>query len=59
MYVFPYEAENCPFNFCEESCWNFDEDCIEYVDCFWQNVHFYYINPTDPILISMGDLSIF
>jgi hypothetical protein len=24
--------------------WNFDGDCIESVDCFWQDSHFYYIN---------------
>jgi hypothetical protein len=24
--------------------WNFDEECIESVDCLWQAVHFCYIN---------------
>ena len=28
--------------------WNFDGDCIESVDCFWQDGHFYYINPDNP-----------
>jgi hypothetical protein len=23
-------------------------DCIESVDCFWQDGHFYYINPAKP-----------
>jgi hypothetical protein len=26
----------------------FDEDCIESVDCFWKDGHFYYINPANP-----------
>jgi hypothetical protein len=34
--VFPYEAENFPFQFCEEELYlNFDGDRIEFVDCFW------------------------
>jgi hypothetical protein len=28
--------------------WNFDGDCIESVDCFQQDSHFDYINPTNP-----------
>jgi len=31
----------------ELSC-NFDGDCIECVDCFWQNGHLVYINPVNP-----------
>jgi len=27
---------------------NFVGDCIECVDCFWQNSHLYYINPVNP-----------
>jgi hypothetical protein len=27
---------------------NFDGDCIESVDCFQQDSHFYYINPANP-----------
>jgi hypothetical protein len=27
---------------------NFDVDCIEYVDCFWQDGQFYCINPANP-----------
>ena len=34
--------------FCEELSWNFDGDCIESTDCFLQDGHFYYINPTNP-----------
>jgi hypothetical protein len=33
---------------CEELSWNFDGDCIESVDCFWQDSHFDYINPANP-----------
>jgi len=36
------------FSIYEELSWNFDGDCIEFVDCFWQNGHFYYINPANP-----------
>lgn len=36
------------FKTCEELCWNIDEDCIESVDFFWWDDHFYFINPTDP-----------
>jgi hypothetical protein len=28
--------------------WNFDGNCIEYVDCFQQDSHFYYINSANP-----------
>jgi hypothetical protein len=28
--------------------WNFDGNCIESVDCFWQDNHFYYIHPANP-----------
>ena len=31
----------------EELSWNFDEDCIESVGCFWQDGHFYCINPAN------------
>jgi hypothetical protein len=36
------------FQLCEEMSWNFDGDSIESVDCFWQDRHFYYINPANP-----------
>ena len=39
------EFENCCILLCEELSWNFDGDCIESVDCFWQDSHFYFINP--------------
>ena len=32
----------------EELSRNFDGDCIESVDCFWQNGHAYYSNPANP-----------
>ena len=28
--------------------WNFDGDCIESVDCFWQDSHFYNVYPANP-----------
>jgi hypothetical protein len=31
---FLYEVENCSFHFCKELSCNYDEDCIESVDCF-------------------------
>ena len=36
----------------KELSWNFDGDCIESVDCFWQDGHFYYINLLRSFLIS-------
>ena len=35
-----------PSNY-EELSWNFDGDCIESVDCFQQDSHFYYTNPAN------------
>jgi hypothetical protein len=34
------------FNFMKLS-WDFDGDCFESVDCFRQDRHFYYIDPTN------------
>ena len=48
FFLFLYEVENCSFKVCKELCWNFDGDCIESVDCFWQDIHFYYIDPANP-----------
>ena len=45
--VIPNEFENCSFYRFEELSWNFDGDCIEYVDCFQKDSHFYYINPAN------------
>jgi hypothetical protein len=28
--------------------WNFDWDCMEFVDCFWRDSYFYYIIPENP-----------
>jgi hypothetical protein len=39
------EYANCPFYLSEDLSWSFDGDCIESVDCFLQDRHFYYINP--------------
>jgi hypothetical protein len=32
--LFKYEVENCFFKVCKELYGNFDEKCIESVDCF-------------------------
>jgi hypothetical protein len=32
----------------EELSWNFDGDCTDSIDSFWQYGHFYYINPANP-----------
>lgn len=32
---------------CEELHSNFNQDYIEYMDCFWENDQFYYTNPTN------------
>jgi hypothetical protein len=48
FFIFPDEFANCLLYLNEELSWNFDEDCIESVDCFWQESHFYYINPANP-----------
>lgn len=34
IFVITYEAENFPFEVCEELCWNIDEDCLKSVDSF-------------------------
>ena len=48
FFVFPDEFANYPFYLCEELSWHFNGDCIESVDCFQQDDHFYYMNPTNP-----------
>ena len=48
FFVIPDEFGNCSFKRYEELIWNFDGDCIESVDYFWQGGHFYYINPANP-----------
>ena len=45
-FVIPNEFETCSNS--EELSWNFDGDCIESVDCFQQDGHFYFINPANP-----------
>ena len=46
--VIPDEFENCSFKFYEELSWKFAGYCIESVDCFWQDGHFYFINSANP-----------
>ena len=46
LFVIRDEFANCPFQFDEEFSWDFDGDFIESVDCFWQDSHFYYIDPS-------------
>ena len=48
FFVIPDEFEDFSFYFVEELSWNFDGDCIESVDCFWQDRHFYYNDPANP-----------
>ena len=43
-----YKLDYCSLKVCEEFCWDFDGDCIESIDCFWQNCHFYFVDPTIP-----------
>ena len=35
IFVFPYEVNCCSFMVCEELYWDFDQDCIESINCFW------------------------
>jgi hypothetical protein len=48
FFVIPNEFANCSFQLSEELSWNFDVNCIESVDCFQQDGHFYYINSANP-----------
>ena len=48
FFLIPDEFADYHFQFVEELSWNFDGDCIESVDCFQQDSHFYYINPANP-----------
>ena len=34
-FVFPHKVKYCSFKVCKGLCWNFDEDYIKSVDCFW------------------------
>jgi hypothetical protein len=47
-FIFLDEFASCHFYLSEELGWNFDGDCIESVDCFQQDSHFYYITPANP-----------
>jgi hypothetical protein len=42
------EFSDYSFQIVEELSWNFDGDCIESADCFWQDSHFYYIDLANP-----------
>jgi hypothetical protein len=33
IFAFPYKVDHFSFKVCEELCWNFDRNYIEYVDC--------------------------
>lgn len=39
FFFFSNEIEYCPSELCKELCRNFDGDCNESVDCFWQDGH--------------------
>lgn len=44
LYFFlPTEAYVCSFRFCNKVFSNFDWNCTESIDCFWQEGNFYYI----------------
>jgi hypothetical protein len=47
FFAIPNEFENFFFLLYEELSWNFDGDCIESVDCFWQDGHLKYINTSN------------
>jgi hypothetical protein len=32
----------------EELCWDFDGDCITYIDFLYSDGHFYYVNSATP-----------
>ena len=48
IFVLPYAVDNSYFKVHKELSWNFDENCVQSIDCFWYDGHFYYGNPTDP-----------
>ena len=43
-FVIPNDFSNSSLYLYEEFRLNFDGDCIESIDCFWQDGHFYWIN---------------
>jgi hypothetical protein len=47
FFCFSYEVENCSFKVCKELCCNFEGICIESVECFWSDGHFYCVDPTN------------
>jgi len=57
FFAFPDEFENCFFCVFEELFWDFDGDCIESVDCFWQDGQFYYVNSANPLAWEISPLS--
>ena len=48
FFVIPNLFENYFSYVYEEVSWDFDGDCIESIDCFRQDGHFYSINPANP-----------
>jgi hypothetical protein len=46
FFLFQINLQIALSNF-EELSWNFDGNCNESVDCFWQDSHFDYINPAN------------
>lgn len=47
-FAFSYEVENCPFKSYKELCWDFDQDCVASVDCFWSDGYVHCANPANP-----------
>lgn len=49
VFVFPDEFKNCSFQIFEDLCYSFVEDCVFFfIDYFWLDCHFYYVNSTNP-----------
>ena len=56
-FFFPYEVDYFSFKVCEELCWDFDGYFIESIDCFWQDCHFQYVEPTYPRILELFPFS--
>ena len=46
--VFPYKVDYCSLRVFEEFFWDFDGNCIEFIDCHQYNCHFYCVDLTHP-----------
>jgi hypothetical protein len=48
IFAIPNQLYNCSFQLYEKLSCNFHGDCIESVDCFQKDGHFYFINLANP-----------